>query len=75
MGSEELPERKFEPALPSAGNLEIWPEIADRAAAYWQEIATHDLVSTEFRALAARNAESISRIRKGAPVKRYKAES
>ncbi|HEY6927512.1 MAG TPA: type II toxin-antitoxin system HipA family toxin YjjJ [Steroidobacteraceae bacterium] len=64
VGSEELPARKFEPALPSAGNLEIWPEVAERAAAYWQEIADHDLVSADFAALAVRNAESISRIRK-----------
>lgn len=67
VGSQELPERAFEPALPGAGNLDIWPEVADRAAAYWQEVATHDLVSAHFRALSARNAESISRIRKALP--------
>jgi len=67
LGSEGLPERRFEPALPGAGNLEIWPEIADRAAAYWQEVAAHDLVSADFAALAARNADSISRIRKALP--------
>lgn len=64
LGSEELPERRFEPALPGAGNLDIWPEIADRAAAYWQEVAAHELVSADFGALAAKTAESISRSRK-----------
>lgn len=67
VGSEELPEREFKPPLPTAANLEIWPEIADRAAAYWQEVAAHDLVSADFRALAARNAESIARLRKALP--------
>jgi hypothetical protein len=64
VGSEELPQRKFEPALPGAGNLEIWPEVAGRAAAYWQEVAEHDLVSADFRTLASRSAESILRMRK-----------
>lgn len=64
MSLRKLPERKFEPALPGAGNLGIWPEIADRAAAYWQEVAAHELVSADFGALAAKNAESISRNRK-----------
>jgi hypothetical protein len=30
-------------------------------------VAAHDLVSADFRALAARNAESIARLRKALP--------
>jgi hypothetical protein len=67
VGAEELPERKFEATLPGGANLDIWPPIADRAAAYWQEVATHEGVSAEFAALAARNAANIANARKLLP--------
>lgn len=67
VGAEELPERHLEATLPVGANLDIWPSVADRAAAYWQEVATHAGVSAEFAALAARNAANIARLRKLLP--------
>jgi hypothetical protein len=75
VGSEEVPVRKFEPALPGAGNLDIWPGIADRAAAYWEEVAAHELVSADFGALAAKKCRKYLAQQKGANVRRYKTES
>jgi hypothetical protein len=61
VGGDELPERKFEPPLPTAGNLDSWPSIAQRAVDYWRELAAHVRVSPEFSQLARDNAVIVTR--------------
>jgi hypothetical protein len=67
IAGDELPKVRFEPSLPLAANLDIWPSIAERAQAYWLEVAEHELISSGFAALAARNAASIGQVRKLLP--------
>jgi hypothetical protein len=62
-----LPHREFEPPLPVAGDLDIWRFVAGVAEAYWEEVASHPLICSEFSALAARNAARIARDKKGIP--------
>jgi hypothetical protein len=57
----------LEPPLPSAGNLDIWPAIAERAEAYWDEVAGNERVSSGFAKTATRNAASIAQARKLLP--------
>lgn len=61
VGGDELPERKFEPPPPVAENLDIWPAIAARAVAYWNEVAGHELISGEFAQIARNNAAILER--------------
>lgn len=35
---DQLPERAFEPPLPSGNTLHLWGEMADLAARYWNEV-------------------------------------
>ncbi len=64
IGGDELPERRFEPPPPVAENLDIWPAIAARAAAYWNEVAAHELTSTQFARTARSNAAIVETARK-----------
>ncbi len=61
IGGDELPERRFEPPSPVAENLDIWPAIAARAAAYGNEMSAHELTSTEFARTARSNAAIVER--------------
>ncbi len=61
IGADELPERKFEPPPPVAGNLDLWSSIASRAVAYWNEVAAHELISPEFAQTARNNAAILER--------------
>jgi hypothetical protein len=56
IAGDELPKRNFEPPLPVAGNLDVWAPISQRAAAYWEEVAAHEMISTEFARIARVNA-------------------
>jgi serine/threonine protein kinase HipA of HipAB toxin-antitoxin module len=67
VAGEELPQASFEPPLPAAGNLDIWPAVAERAETYWREVAEHEHISSGFGSLAARNAAAIARARKLLP--------
>jgi hypothetical protein len=67
MAGEELPRARFEPPLPSAGNLEIWPAIAARAESYWQEVAGNKGISPDFALFARQNAAGIARAKKLLP--------
>jgi HipA-like C-terminal domain len=60
---DELPDRRFETALPAAGNLSIWKSMAEAAEGYWREVAAHELISTQFAARALENAEAVLRTR------------
>jgi hypothetical protein len=63
VAGDELPDRRFETALPAAGNLSIWKSMAEAAEGYWREVAAHELISTEFAARALENAEAVLRTR------------
>jgi hypothetical protein len=63
VAGDELPDREFETALPGAGNLSIWKSMAEAAEEYWREVASHELISTEFAARASENAEAVLRTR------------
>jgi hypothetical protein len=63
VAGDELPDREFETALPSAGNLSIWKSMAAAAEDYWRKVASHELISTEFAARASENAAAVSRTR------------
>jgi hypothetical protein len=67
VAGDELPNREFEAPLPTAGNLNIWKSIAEAAERYWREVASHDLMSTEFAERASRHAEVILRARDSVP--------
>ena len=58
---DELPKRSFEPPLPVAGNLDLWTPISQRAGAYWEEVAAHELISPEFARFALDNARIVAR--------------
>lgn len=64
VGAAELPDLEFQPPLPGADTLDIWTSTAGAAEAYWQEVASHPLISQEFALRATRNAGSIARSRK-----------
>ena len=63
VAGDELPNRQFETALPTAGNLSIWKSIAKAAEDYWREVASHEAISKEFAVRASENAEAVSRTR------------
>jgi hypothetical protein len=63
VAGDELPDREFETALPSAGNLSIWKSMAAAAEDYWRKVASHELISTEFAVRASENAAAVSRTR------------
>jgi len=60
VAGDELPQRQYEPPLPVADNLEIWPEIAARAVEYWHAVATHELISADFARVARDNAAALA---------------
>lgn len=64
VAGDELPQRQYEPPLPVADNLDIWPAIADRAVEYWRAVAAHELISADFARLARENAESLAATRR-----------
>jgi hypothetical protein len=59
LAGDQLPEQAFELPLPSADTLHIWGEMADLAAQYWQDVASHELVSKEFSGRARTNSARV----------------
>jgi hypothetical protein len=60
IAGDELPQRQYEPPLPVADNLDIWPAIAERAVEYWSAVARHELISPDFARLARENAARLA---------------
>ena len=52
-------ERRFEPAPPTADNLDVWPEAARCAVTYWGRLGASDELSSEFRQLALRCRDAV----------------
>lgn len=50
----DLIERPFEPAPPTADNLDVWPQAARRAVAYWSRLGASSELSGGFRQIALR---------------------
>jgi hypothetical protein len=50
----DIVERRFEPAPPTADTLDVWPQAASCAVAYWGRLAATAELSREFRELALR---------------------
>jgi hypothetical protein len=61
--ADESPDREFEPPLPAASNLDIWRSIAELAEAYWRAVGSHELISKEFSAQAATNAQRVAKLK------------
>jgi hypothetical protein len=61
---DQLPERAFDPPLPSAETLHVWPQMANLAMQYWRSVASHELVSAEFSEQAQRNVATIEGLTK-----------
>nr|MBP7624856.1 HipA domain-containing protein [Xanthomonadales bacterium] len=54
-----LPDRTMGTPAPGAEMFDVWSEMAQLAFECWKSIAAHGLVSTDFAALARRNAEIV----------------
>jgi hypothetical protein len=64
LAGDELPDRAFEPPLPSGDTLHLWGEMADLAVGYWNEVASHELVSKAFAGRAKVNAVLVAEAKK-----------
>jgi hypothetical protein len=63
LAGDVVPEREFEPPLPTASNLDIWPGMLELAQAYWREVANHPALSEAFSSRAERNAKSLASVK------------
>ena len=54
-----IPSKNIELPLPNADSLDIWRAMTALAKSYWEQVATHQLVSEEFAGIARRNAAII----------------
>ncbi len=57
----ELVERQFSdrPLYPTAATLAEWPAAKELAAVFWRAAAAHELISDDFKAIAAQNLQSL----------------
>ena len=57
----ELVERQFSdrPLYPTAATLAEWPAAKELAAVFWRAAAAHELISDDFKAVAAKNLQSL----------------
>ena len=57
----ELVTRQFtaRPMYPTASTLAEWPAAKELAAVFWRAAAAHELISEDFRAIAAENLRSL----------------
>ena len=57
----ELVERQFSdrPLYPTAATLAEWPAAKELAAVFWRAAAAHELISDDFKAIAAKNLQSL----------------
>jgi hypothetical protein len=58
----ELVPREFQPPLPSPRDAPVWREAWQAACALWRAAASDARISADFRALASRCGESVSRL-------------
>jgi hypothetical protein len=64
LAGDQLSDREFDPPLPSGDTLHLWGEMVDLAAQYWNEVASHELVSREFSDRARANAALVAKVKK-----------
>lgn len=62
----ELPDVNFTPKLPLPGQRESWSNAACAAIHFWQRAADDPRISSAFREICARNAESVIEARRRA---------
>lgn len=55
----DIVERRFEPAPPTADNLDVWPQAAHCAVTYWGKLGASDELSGEFRQFALRCRDAV----------------
>jgi HipA-like C-terminal domain len=57
----ELVERQFSdrPLHPTAATLSEWPAAKELAAVFWRAATAHELISDDFKAIAAKNLQSL----------------
>jgi hypothetical protein len=57
----ELVERQFSdrPLHPTAATLSEWPAAKELAAVFWRDAAAHELISDDFKAIAAQNLQTL----------------
>lgn len=60
----EVIERTFEPKLPKPEDQAAWLEMIPIALEYWQQVANHKDISTDFQKIARKNIEALGRIHK-----------
>jgi hypothetical protein len=60
----EVIERTFEPKLPKPEDQAAWLEMMPIALEYWQQVANHKDISTDFQKIARKNIEALGRIHK-----------
>lgn len=61
--SGEVVEREFRIPTPTLADSFYWNTAAAWAELYWQRVAQHDEISSDFRRVAESNGEAISRMR------------
>ncbi len=64
---DELPERRFEPPVPSADSLQIFAPARSLAENYWDLCARDSRIGDEFRGIAARNLRTIQSLPRTGP--------
>src|SRR3984893_15770383 len=52
--SDQIVERQYEPARPTAASLSLWPHARALAEAYWERLTQEPSLSGEFRELSGR---------------------
>ena len=52
---------RFEPPLPSAADAPIWPKVHAAALDFWARVASHRLVSREFKRIARANRTTLAK--------------
>jgi len=60
----EVIERTFEPKLPKPEDQAAWLEMMPLALDYWQQVATHRAISTDFQKIATKAIDSLKRLQK-----------
>ena len=58
----EIPQRRFEPALPLPQEREAWRRAAVCATAFWDQAAEDERISPDFRAVCAANGAEVRRL-------------
>ncbi|WP_224369142.1 type II toxin-antitoxin system HipA family toxin YjjJ [Hyalangium versicolor] len=64
----ELVERRFEPAPPTADNLDVWAHAARAAVAYWGQLVESTELSSDFRERCLHCKTAVEELIRRAPV-------